>query len=498
MTGGASALGVPRVSPIGARLAALAAAGGLVAVWAGATAATGDMRTPALAALAVAGLVGLTWAYVTQPVWTLVALWIGLLLQRTVADAFGKHGPLGRLLTEAENPVLLWLLVLSIGSVILRRPKHLAVALVPAAGFTVAAVASWLFHGYSAKVMVLGLWLDLKFWIVLFVCLAVPWTRRDVERVIRVMIVAALVVAALGVVDFLVPHQFRALLRSSQGIDYRFGLPSVKSIFPIPAIFASFMSFAFAIALARYLRIGRRADLWIMIACGVVGLLSLRLKSVLGIGAALGLAAMVAPRDLFRRVGFVALVVAMVVGLGGGVAGDVAARQVNLYLGDDNVTPRQRLYDTSLQIAQDEFPLGVGTGRFASATSGRYYSEVYDRYNLSERNGLSRRDPAFVSDTSWPAVLGEGGWLGLIFFGGGLVLLLVRLMAIERTPARRSAAGLAAVLALGALLIESTGRPALFDMFTLLSVSLLVAPVLQGAAFQDRPVLAQHEVRDRV
>jgi O-antigen ligase len=242
------------------------------------------------------------------------------------------------------------------------------------------------------------------------------------------------------------------------------------------------MSFAFAITLARYLRLSRRTDLFIMIACGVAGLMSLRLKSVLGIGAALGLAAMVAPRDLLRRVGFIALVVAMVAGLAGGVAGDVASQQVSLYLSDDNVTPRQRLYDTSWKIGRDEFPLGVGPGRFASSTSGRYYSDVYDDYNLSERYGLSRDEPAFVSDTSWPAILGEGGWLGLVFFGGGLALLLVRLMRLERLPSRQSATGLAVVLALGVMLVESTGRPALFDLFTVVSLCLLVAPVLQGAA----------------
>lgn len=73
------------------------------------------------------------------------------------------------------------------------------------------------------------------------------------------------------------------------------------------------------------------------------------------------------------------------------------------------------LYHTSMLIANDHFPLGAGFGTFGSNISKVHYSILYHKYFISGYWGLSPDSPIFIVDTYWAMILGENGWLGLIF-----------------------------------------------------------------------------------
>ena len=75
---------------------------------------------------------------------------------------------------------------------------------------------------------------------------------------------------------------------------------------------------------------------------------------------------------------------------------------------------RIALYKTSVLIARDHFPFGVGLGRYGSGTSRDPYSPVYAEYGLDQIDGLSPQHSSFISDTFWPRILGETGVIGLI------------------------------------------------------------------------------------
>jgi hypothetical protein len=74
---------------------------------------------------------------------------------------------------------------------------------------------------------------------------------------------------------------------------------------------------------------------------------------------------------------------------------------------------RMALYKTSVLIARDRFPFGVGLGRYGSGTSRDPYSPVYHEYGLDQIDGLSPQHSSFISDTFWPRILGETGVIGL-------------------------------------------------------------------------------------
>lgn len=85
------------------------------------------------------------------------------------------------------------------------------------------------------------------------------------------------------------------------------------------------------------------------------------------------------------------------------------------FLGD-LYTARLALLETSVKIANDNFPVGGGFATFGTNLSGKHYAKTYDLYKISGIHGLRIEKPSFVSDTFWPAILGQFGYSGLLYF----------------------------------------------------------------------------------
>lgn len=89
---------------------------------------------------------------------------------------------------------------------------------------------------------------------------------------------------------------------------------------------------------------------------------------------------------------------------------------------DTQQIARLALYRVAFQIIIDNFPFGVGFGRYGGNISSMFYSPIYDKYNLSLIQGLSQDSPGFISDTYWPHIFGELGLFGGISY---LILLIL-------------------------------------------------------------------------
>ena len=107
-------------------------------------------------------------------------------------------------------------------------------------------------------------------------------------------------------------------------------------------------------------------------------------------------------------------------------------------------------------VAWDHLPTGSGWATFGSAFSAEPYSPVYGMYRMAGIWGISPNYSAFVSDTYWPMVLAETGFIGF----GGLVLALV--MFVKKVCRVKHAPALASgLMVLAYLLISSTSESAL-------------------------------------
>ena len=78
--------------------------------------------------------------------------------------------------------------------------------------------------------------------------------------------------------------------------------------------------------------------------------------------------------------------------------------------------PRTTLMIVGFTIIKDYFPLGSGLGTFASYISGRYYSNIYDLYGISNVMGMTREKYNFISDVFWPYIYGQFGVFGFLIY----------------------------------------------------------------------------------
>jgi len=253
------------------------------------------------------------------------------------------------------------------------------------------------------------------------------------RKYIRFFSYVAFIIFALGVVDFVVPRWFRAITGNVAFIQYRAGIPSVKSVFIHPTVFGWFMSFIALFVLAFFFVLGkwRYFFLSILFSYGVV--FSMRCKAILGLLAGTGVFAGFGKLFNKKNILFIVLFYLSVIVPNYNRISYLFSSTVRTYgkevwtygeEGKSYKAARNALYFTSFKIAVDYLPLGAGLGRYGSWMSRVYYSPLYDEYELSGIRGLSRDKPNFINDTFWPMVLGETGFVGIALYAGILILFL--------------------------------------------------------------------------
>lgn len=93
-------------------------------------------------------------------------------------------------------------------------------------------------------------------------------------------------------------------------------------------------------------------------------------------------------------------------------------------LGDESA--RAQLLMKSFQIAKEHFPFGAGFGTYGSHYSSVYYSPLYYKYGLNMIHGLSETFPHYICDSFWPMILGQAGYIGMLFY----IMAIIKLIQI--------------------------------------------------------------------
>ena len=138
-----------------------------------------------------------------------------------------------------------------------------------------------------------------------------------------------------------------------------------------------------------------------------------------------------------------------------------------------------------MQIALDNCPIGTGFASFGSAVTADsgWYSPLYFQYGISSVWGLSQEYSAFISDSFWPTVLGQSGWIGLIAYCGAFVMLI-------RSILDNADSKLPILLFAAYLLIMSTSESACFNPSSVYLVICSIVASRQRAVSRETPEVA--------
>lgn len=101
--------------------------------------------------------------------------------------------------------------------------------------------------------------------------------------------------------------------------------------------------------------------------------------------------------------------------------------QIQYYFFELDGSARRKLLDVGIEIANRFFPLGSGFATYGSNVTGlrEYYSSLYSQYGLSGVFGLTVENSSFLSDSFWPILFGQFGWVGTVLYCAALVFLML-------------------------------------------------------------------------
>lgn len=106
------------------------------------------------------------------------------------------------------------------------------------------------------------------------------------------------------------------------------------------------------------------------------------------------------------------------------------------YYIETDTSARKILTQDSIVLANKFFPNGTGFGSYASSMAAQYYSKLYIKLGYYKKTDIGMgegRFGNFLSDTFWPIVIAQTGWLGLISFVLALISMIVYIVQSRKT-----------------------------------------------------------------
>ena len=227
--------------------------------------------------------------------------------------------------------------------------------------------------------------------------------------------------------------------------EIKYGLLSNKLLFEHPTYLAAATSFL----LIFYLYIEEKPDIKKMACMLLIIMSTLRSKAVV-------FAVLFSALYYLKIVKNKKINVKIIIG-GVILAALIALPSIHYYFIKIDDSARSQLLKTSFSIANDHFPIGSGFATFGSQYSGIEYSPLYSKYGIENTYGLVEGDAQFVSDSFWPMILGQFGYLGTIVYCFAILLLIYETVKKCKNNKRIQIAMYCAILY---LLISSTSESA--------------------------------------
>ena len=339
--------------------------------------------------------------------------------------------PLFVLELKEKNGKIIWRKYSSVGWIVL---------------FCLMGIISSMIYRYQpiVKTMLPDLLLNIKFWLSIYVSYSLfgnmnlDFFGKKIGLHIKI-IVCIFVMLILG--DSFIKEIFPGYIR--------YGFKSVELFYGHPTTFAAICVFLLALLCLLKQKV-KNYQLFIITLCIFITL-TMRSKAFGGIILFVGLYYMVFIRNKKINLGTM-----ITIGIGCVIA--VWGQLQFFFLGATaEGSARRKLLETSFIIAKDHFPLGSGFGTFASYFSTVAYSPLYSNYGISHIQGLSQKNTNFASDSFWPMIIAQTGYLGLLFYCMAILMLFKRIQKVRLADKNKY---FAAMFSFSYLLISSIAEAA--------------------------------------
>ena len=140
-------------------------------------------------------------------------------------------------------------------------------------------------------------------------------------------------------------------------------------------------------------------------------------------------------------------------------------------------------------VAKDHFPFGSGFATYGSYFSGVHYSPLYAKYGMADIHGLMESHLSFISDTFWPMIIAQSGYLGAAAFVAALVALFFEVQKVSKTDKDYYLAGL---FALAYLCVSSFAESA-FVSPNAIPLAIVIGIALKQAKMKKNQALKEVE-----
>lgn len=328
--------------------------------------------------------------------------------------------------------------------------------------FAILGIIGNLRSGINTQYCILGMFLMLKSYVIYYSFEELNWTKKDVDSMFKILKWMYIVLITLGIVFYLFPE------------ISPFSTFGMSSICNHPAIFATLLV-PFIIYCFVEIVENRRNKLVVPLAIALICvLLANTSKNIVSIGV-VGIIYMIASKK--KKKYTVMIIAAVVLLFFAEPIISVLSTDYEAYILSETASnrPRMILLRTSLKIAKDYFPTGSGFGTYGSSVARTHYSEIYNQYGINGQNGLSSTNGIYLTDTYWPAIIGETGFIGAILMCLFLTKLIIRSVKNFRFCIDRKERILAyvAILSFIALVVESLFTSTFFSLRCYLGIGIL-------------------------
>lgn len=337
----------------------------------------------------------------------------------SLIEIFSISGLLSSIFLYLDEIFILTLFSFTLAEKIFSKSIKVEITDVFFIGFLISGLTSSVINNVPLKIALLGMFLLSKGYL-LYWSIINSKDPVDTNKISKPFNLFCFIIILGALVETVAPTYFRNFFNiNTTAYTYRFGLLELRSFFTTSSVYGWFMS----IGALYYFSIfsitnKKKYSFWALIF-SFFTLLSLRAKAVLSMIISITSFFIVTPKKK-QRVSQVFLIFLLIVFFSlssGNIILKLVSTQfdryiVNLYSTD---IARNILLRTSINIANNNFPLGTGFGRFGGKIAQQYYSPVYYQYRLNTVYGLEENGK-FLNDTFWPCVIGETGYIGTLFF----------------------------------------------------------------------------------